>query len=63
MIFTDKETAKKRMKTCIECPHSRGYFKLFWIVWSKKNTQCTLCTCNMDLKTTFKRSKCRIGKW
>lgn len=43
---------KERLDICKECDH-----------YSKITTQCGVCGCIMQLKTTLADAVCPIGKW
>lgn len=56
VVFVSAEVRKARMTTCNVCEH----IKQVPLVNYKK---CEVCGCIMDLKTTFKMSKCPKDKW
>lgn len=77
MIWTDKETFSKRIKTCRSCEYIKRIYnplKLFNnktmnIEYndrpdSKKTVfQCDKCKCIMNVKARMKNADCPIGKW
>lgn len=46
-----EETAKKRIKICLDCPYLR------------KNKVCSLCGCYMPAKVRSTKSKCKKMYW
>lgn len=56
-------TKERRINLCRVCPKMRTDFKLFGIVIFKRTMQCKVCKCAIDLKVSFKDSKCPRGKW
>lgn len=50
-FVASKQTQKKRMDICDECPE-----------FSKKNI-CKKCGCFMKVKSKLALSECPIGKW
>ena len=48
----DKELARLRLETCLNCPEL-----------IKTTKQCKKCGCLMTVKTKLEAAKCPMGKW
>ena len=52
-LFVDKKIQKERRDTCIKCTLKRGRFF----------RTCSICGCNIRLKTKMTTESCPIEKW
>jgi len=56
------DVKKERLDVCKSCPHYRKDFRTL-LVKKENISQCGICKCALNAKTTWLNEECPVNKW